>query len=229
MSPSPAASADDQRPALSRVLVVEDDIPTWHRMRHILLACGATTDRIYHAPTLREAWRISALRGLSLVLVDVGLPDGNGIDLIAELHHSHPLVPCVVVSGWSAQETIVAALRAGAAGYLLKEREDVEIEYSLRSIDRGGAPIDPFVAKRILQLVGVAAAAAGDISGPPLSSREQEILKRVAQGLSNGEIADLLSLSRLTVESHTRNIYRKLAVKSRTAAVHHARQHGWLT
>jgi DNA-binding NarL/FixJ family response regulator len=228
MSPCAAAGPDEQRPAFSRVLVVEDDIPTWQRLRRVLLSCGATADQTAHAPTLSEGKRLSALDDLSLVLVDVGLPDGNGIDLIAELHHSHPLLPCVVVSSWSAQETIVAALRAGAAGYLLKEREDIEIEYSLRSIDRGGAPIDPFVAKRILQLLAVASDTAGSVPGPSLSSRERDILKRVDQGLSNGEIADQLSLSRLTVESHTRNIYRKLAVKSRTAAVHHARQHGWL-
>ena len=118
-----------------------------------------------------------------------------------------------------------------------KEREDLEIALSLRSIARGGAPIDPFIAKRILALVAKTPATAPTPSAPmpievppeaQLSQREQEVLRMVAQGLSNREIANAMSLSHLTVESHTKNIYRKLAVGSRTEAVYRARHLGWL-
>ncbi len=218
-------------PSLGRVLVVEDNTPMWHRLSRILRSCGVLESDMRHAPTLAQARGLLAQWPATLALVDIGLPDGNGADWIAQVQASHPQLPCVVVSAWGAPDTILGALRAGAVGYLLKEASDDEMGHSLRSIERGGAPIDPFVAKRILQLIASVAPtlpAAVQATSQPLSPRELEILGGVAQGLSNGEIADSLSLSRLTVESHTRNIYRKLAVGSRTAAVHQARQQGWL-
>jgi DNA-binding NarL/FixJ family response regulator len=211
--------------AFNSVLVLEDDMLMQQRLHRILHGCGAARDAIRNADTLSQARELIDRHAFSLILVDIGLPDGNGIDLIADMRRDHPLLDCVVVSAWSAQTTIVSALRAGAIGYILKEREDAEIEYCLRCIERGGAPIDPFIAKHILQLIGAPASPA---LPQPLSKREQHILLQVSQGLSNGEIAERLSLSKLTVESHTRNIYRKLAVKSRSAAVHQARSHGWL-
>ena len=106
----------------------------------------------------------------------------------------------------------------------------MEVMLSIRSVLRGGAPIDPFIARRILELLP-ASAAPGAASPPPensLSERENEILQLVASGLSNREIAEQLFLSRYTVESHVKRVYRKLAVSSRTGAVREARSRGWL-
>ncbi len=160
--------------------------------------------------------------------IDVQLPDGSGVDFIAWLHTQQPKLPAVIVSSWAEETTILAALRNGAIGYLLKSADDEELAMQLRCLQRGGAVIDPLIARRLLALMPqttTAPAPEGDIH---LSAREVEILQLVARGLTNREIAGSIGLSTLTIESHTRNIYRKLAVGSRTAAVFEAQSLGLL-
>lgn len=227
------------------LLLVEDDPSMQIRMRAILHSLGYTDDAVQVAGSLAQARAVLADEPFALILIDVGLPDGSGIDLIGELHARDPALPILVISAWSTEQIIVGALQRGATGYLLKEREDTEIALSIRSALRGGAPIDPFVARHILGLVALAP----DVSGTPvppsgtgsglaaarmsdvpsaLSPREVEILGLVAKGMTNREIAALLSISSLTVACHIKNIYKKLAVNSRTQAVFEARVSGLL-
>ncbi len=220
----------------SPLLLVEDEPLMQVRLRSILATLGYADDDISVAGSLVQARAVLADQPFALTLIDVGLPDGSGIDLIRELHVRDPALPILVISAWSTEQVIVGALQAGATGYLLKERDDVEIALSIRSALRGGAPIDPFVARYILGLMGAAEVlptGAPDISPagyapPALSPREVEILGLVAKGLTNREMAGLLFLSNLTVACHTKNIYKKLAVNSRTQAVFEARTHGLL-
>ena len=212
------------------MLVVEDEPLLQHRLHGVLSALGYPADALLFAATLAQARSCLAQQPMALVLVDLHLPDGDGRELIAQLRAEDPGVGILVVSAWSSEEAILGALRAGATGYVLKERDDMEVMLSIRSVLRGGAPIDPFIARRILELLP-ASAAPGAASPPPensLSERENEILQLVASGLSNREIAEQLFLSRYTVESHVKRVYRKLAVSSRTGAVHEARSRGWL-
>ncbi len=212
------------------VLVVEDEPLLQHRLHGVLSALGYPADALLFAATLAQARSCLAQQPMALVLVDLHLPDGDGRELIAQLRAEDPGVGILLVSAWSSEEAILGALRAGATGYVLKERDDMEVMLSIRSVLRGGAPIDPFIARRILELLP-ASAAPGAASPPPensLSERENEILQLVASGLSNREIAEQLFLSRYTVESHVKRVYRKLAVSSRTGAVHEARSRGWL-
>ena len=212
------------------VLVVEDEPLLQHRLHGVLSALGYPADALLFAATLAQARSCLAQQPMALVLVDLHLPDGDGRELIAQLRAEDPGVGILVVSAWSSEEAILGALRAGATGYVLKERDDMEVMLSIRSVLRGGAPIDPFIARRILELLP-ASAAPGAASPPPensLSERENEILQLVASGLSNREIAEQLFLSRYTVESRVKRVYRKLAVSSRTGAVHEARSRGWL-
>ena len=212
------------------VLVVEDEPLLQHRLHGVLSALGYPADALLFAATLAQARSCLAQQPMALVLVDLHLPDGDGRELIAQLRAEDPGVGILVVSAWSSEEAMLGALRAGATGYVLKERDDMEVMLSIRSVLRGGAPIDPFIARRILELLP-ASAAPGAASPPPensLSERENEILQLVASGLSNREIAEQLFLSRYTVESHVKRVYRKLAVSSRTGAVHEARSRGWL-
>jgi DNA-binding NarL/FixJ family response regulator len=224
--------------SLCPALVVEDDPVMQRRLCRVLAAAGCAVEQVAIADSVAEAKRLLAERSFGIALVDIGLPDGSGIELVGELQAGHPLVPAVVISAFRADEIILAALRAGAIGYLLKERDDIELELALRSIAQGGAPIDPAIARGILALLTRAQPAAPDTVVAPagqttplemaLSRRETNILELVAQGLSNREMAETLSISRLTVECHTKNIYRKLAVNSRTEAVYTARTRGLL-
>lgn len=222
------------------LLIVDDEPLMQRRLTTILTSLGYSDEALLFAGSLSEARAIRATQPCAIALVDIGLPDGSGIELIREWHEADPALPIVVISTWSTGPTIVGALQAGATGYLLKERDDIEIALSIRSVLRGGAPIDPFVARHILETtVHAAPAAATPASAgllpsrngaPPvrLSRREIEILGIVSKGLTNREISELLSLSRLTVECHIKNIYKKLAVRSRTQAVFEARAHGLL-
>lgn len=204
------------------------------RLRDILSSFGYTEDVLLFAGSLADARALRASQPCAMAFVDIGLPDGSGIDLIREWHQCDPALPILVISTWSTGEIIVSALQAGATGYLLKERDDLEISLSIRSALRGGAPIDPFVARHILATVaGTGASSTGPAakanSGQVrLSQREMEILGFVNKGLTNREISTLLSLSRLTIECHIKNIYKKLAVNSRTQAVFEARAQGLL-
>ena len=214
-------------PALpAPVLVVEDEPLLQQRLRGVLQTLGYTPDALVFATTLSEARACLAEQPMALALVDLQLPDGDGRELIAQLRADDPGLGILVVSAWSSEEAILGALRAGATGYVLKERDDVEVMLSIRSVLRGGAPIDPFIARRILELLPAPSAAPA--LAEALSEREGEILRLVADGLSNREIAEQLFLSRYTVESHVKRVYRKLAVSSRIGAVREARSRGLL-
>ena len=208
------------------VLVVEDEPLLQQRLHGVLLQLGYAPDALVFATTLAEARACLAEQPVALALVDLQLPDGDGRELIAQLRADDPGLGILVVSAWSSEEAILGALRAGATGYVLKERDDVEVMLSIRSVLRGGAPIDPFIARRILELLPAPSAAPA--LAEALSEREGEILRLVADGLSNREIAEQLFLSRYTVESHVKRVYRKLAVSSRIGAVREARSRGLL-
>ncbi len=217
------------------ILLVDDEPPLLARLARILVEIGIAEDSQRSAASIAQAKLRSEGIVPTLALVDLGLPDGNGAELIRWLRERDESLPILVISAWSTEEMILDALRAGATGYVLKERDDLEIALSIRSALRGGAPIDPFIAKRILALTGVhggvahpARAQEGRALRDALTEREFGILEQVARGMSNQEIADSLSLSRLTVETHVKRIYGKLAVHSRTAAVHQARARGLL-
>ena len=219
----------------SGVLLVEDEPHFQERLLKILSDLGCAPETLHVAGTLADARQISQIQAFSLALVDLGLPDGSGIDLIAELRQRpHPL-SILVISAWSTQDKILQALQAGASGYLLKERDDLEVLLSIRSVLRGGAPIDPFIARHILahipQAEGKVANVADseqDKSPDLLTEREAQILTLVADGKSNRNIAEHLYISLYTVECHIKHIYRKLEVSSRINALNQARLRGLL-
>ncbi len=254
---------------LSPALILEDDPALQLRLSHLLCQSGVAEADIYVAGSLAEATSILQLHRISFALIDIALPDGNGIEFIQRLKSEYPQIEGLIISAWGTEDLILAALRAGAIGYLLKEREDDELLSALRSIQRGGSPIDPFIARRILShalnntsptsssltsetsetfahspLHDCSSLSQHDSSqnnssqhdyshhnnqSSRLSGRETEILQYVATGMSNREIAETLNLSRLTIECHIKNIYRKLEVASRTQAIHQARLRGLLS
>lgn len=216
--------------SLSRALIVEDDEPCQRRLLGLMKAIVGEGLAVAIAGSVGEA-KVAARAGIfDIALVDIGLPDGNGVDLIAWMQTWHPRVACLVITAWGDGDTVLAALRAGAIGYLLKDRDDAELSRALQNIQRGGAPIDPFVARRILAVLpGAAPVAKSETTvGEALSEREHQILDLVAHGHNNRRIAELTGLSRFTIEDYTKRIYRKLAVGSRAAAVSEAHVRGLL-
>ena len=154
------------------VLLVDDDPDMLARLGEVLGSVGVAREQLCEAGSLAECQQLvtapeGGLQPMVMALIDLGLPDGNGIDLIGWLRARNPQLPILVVSAWSTEEMILGALRAGANGYVLKERDDLEIALSVRNVLKGGAPIDPFIARRILDLVGRPAGRPATPSQPP--------------------------------------------------------------
>ena len=216
------------------VLIVEDEYVIQCRLKNILKDLGYSDEVLLFANNVREAEYLLQQEPFCLALIDLGLPDGNGISIIEKIHELGSQTLILVVSAWSTQDSLLKAIKAGATGYVLKERDDTEVSLAIRSILRGGAPIDPFIAREILKQISSSEPSSSleqivlDPEQESLTQREKEILSLVAQGLSNREIADELCVSRYTVESHIKHIYRKLSVSKRTNAVSTARHLGIL-
>ena len=160
----------------------------------------------------------------AVLLTDLGLPDGNGIDLIREAAATGSTLP-LVVTVFGDEEHVVEAIRAGALGYLLKSDDEIEASEAVLQVIAGGSPISPSIARYLLDhLRGAAPAPTGDT--PALSERELEILRYIVKGFTYAEIAGLLERSSSTIATHVRRIYKKLAVHSRSEAAYEALQMG---
>lgn len=222
---------------MAPVLIVEDDSVMQQRLRSILLDIGYADDALQFMSSVAEVQSQVDYSQIALALIDLGLPDGHGIQIIESLSRIRTSIPILVISAWRTEAVIMSALQAGATGYILKERDDLELTVSIRNVLKGGAPIDPFIARHILSRIPLQAEAPIELisdteNNEPLSAnltgREHQILNLVASGLSNQEIANQIFLSRHTVETHIRHVYRKLAVTNRTKAVSRARTIGLL-
>ena len=210
------------------VLILEDDALVESRLKEIMIELGYEESMLIFASSLKSAYQRFDEHPISFAMVDLGLPDGSGISLIEKIREQDAGLPILVISAWSTEDMILQAILAGATGYVLKERDDFEIALSIRSLLRGGAPIDPFIAQKILAQLGVKKISIAGTEQSILTERELEILNWVAQGLSNKEIALRLNISRYTIESHIKHIYRKLSVTTRTKAINAARDLGIL-
>lgn len=171
---------------------------------------------ISEASTIAQARKIISLHSFDLALIDIRIPDGNGIDLIPVLRHANPNICCVISTIFDDDESILRALQVGADGYLLKDQPETRLREHLARILCGEPPLSPRVALRIL----------GHFRRPPtpqkqetrLSDREKEILTLVAKGLNRAEVATACNIGIRTVASHIGTIYRKLDITSRPEA-----------
>ena len=211
------------------VLILEDDALMQQRTEKLLLELGYSSNHFLYAQSIKEAKKLISENNVGFALIDLGLPDGSGIEIIEYLRNVSN-APILVISTCNTQESILHTIQKGATGYFLKEREDFEILLSIRSAIRGGAPIDPFIAQQILKKISFESIENTSSSNQNelLSKRENEILNLVAQGMSNREISKSLFLSKHTIECHIKNIYRKLSVNNRSKAIHTARNLGLL-
>jgi DNA-binding NarL/FixJ family response regulator len=210
-----------------RVFVVEDHAATRGR----LMAAIDSDPRLVavgEADTIAGAllW-FATHHDVDAALVDLDLPDGNGVDLIASIARSHPDVGVLVITVFGDEKHVVPAIEAGATGYLLKDRDETHVTASICEVLQGGSPISPSIARLLLNRFrthrDVHAPIAGRVT---LTAREEEVLTMVVKGYSYQEIASSMGLSIHTITSHIQHIYRKLAVRSRGEAVFEAIQLG---
>lgn len=211
-----------------KVALIEDDPEFLHRFAGIIEA----------APSLALAGSASTMAaGLALVqsrcadvyLVDLGLPDGSGMDIIRYGAEHHPEANMMVVTVFGDDNHVFSSLEAGATGYLLKDALPDEMVSCIEDLHAGGSPVNPVIARRLLRRFRPEPPVAAGKATTPLSERETEILVMIAKGLSFTEIGDYLQISPHTVTSHVRKIYKKLSVHSRTEAVFEAQQLGLIS
>lgn len=165
-----------------------------------------------------------------VVLMDIALPGMNGIEATRQIKLTHPEVAVLVLSAYDDDEYVFGLLDAGAAGYLLKRVNDVELVKAIISIYQGESVLDPSLIKKVIERSRGQEnpARSSAKQGVRFTARQKEIVRLAAKGLSNKAIADRLYISRRTVESDLRTIFNKLNVGSRTEAVIKAVQKGWL-
>jgi DNA-binding NarL/FixJ family response regulator len=168
-----------------------------------------------------------------VLLTDLGLPDGNGIDLLRHLATTQPACEVIVVSVFGDEDTVLSCVEAGAVGYIHKDATPADVAQTILDVKGGASPISPMIARKVLDRVRQTAApraqALDALNADLLSPREAEVLELIARGLSYAEIAQLKGVTMHTVQTHIKNLYGKLAVHSRSEAVFEAGRMGLLS
>jgi DNA-binding NarL/FixJ family response regulator len=169
------------------------------------------------------------------MLVDLGLPDRSGIEVIERCCRMQPACAVMVLTMFGDENNMLRAFEAGARGYLLKDGTEEDLAAHIRALHAGGSPMSPIIARQLLTRWHAAERArpnamAGSTAriAEPLSQRESQVLDLISRGFTYAEIAVQLKVSITTVQTHVRNIYGKLGVHSKTEAVFEARQSGLL-
>lgn len=210
------------------VLLVEDDAPTRERLARII-AAHSHLDLLPTCGNLAQGMEGLCVHTPDVLLTDLGLPDGHGVELIRAARHKDVRIEIMVISVFGDERNVINAIEAGATGYLLKDGDSRYIGESILELMAGGSPISPAIARHLLKrfsTVPKVATPRDNESTPHLTKRETDVLNGVAKGLTYLEIAEVLSMSLHTVTSHIKNIYRKLEVRSRSEAVFEALQLG---
>lgn len=206
-------------------LIVED-IPETGEWLQALLERAFTGVAVKVCPTCAATRQFVKTNPVSLALVDINLPDGNGLDLIGCILKTSPNAYIITSTIFDDDEHIITALRNGAHGYLLKDSSEQVFIQKLRGILTGDPPLSPSIARRILQCFSqptnkpatATPSNAETSDATSLSQRERDVLVLVAKGLSRKEVAELLGLSGNTVARYIRDVYQKLNISSRAEA-----------
>ncbi len=211
---------------MRRIAMIEDDPDV----------VELVTKQIENAPDMEMAWIASNFSeglaaidqgGFDVLLCDLGLPDGNGIDLIVQCKQVAPQVDVIVMTSFAEQSKILRTLRAGARSYILKDESLEDCTSAIRETISGGSAISPAIARQLVKLVQQDNPQTSSDEGH-LTKRELEILNFLARGFSVPELSEILKLSKNTIATHVKSIYKKLAVNSRTQAVYEASSRGFI-
>ncbi len=204
-----------------RIVLIEDDPHVRTGIREVLARCPNRYEWVGEASTVVDARVLCADTRPDVILLDLGLPDGGGADLLRELRARKIDALALVLTIFDDDSHVFDALSAGAVGYLLKDDIPARLSSSLDDLVAGGAPMSPSIARRIL----------ATFATPPsttmlLTPREREVIEHLARGLTYDEIGTSLGISTNTVRTFIRSIYEKLHVCSKTEAVFEAMRLG---
>jgi DNA-binding NarL/FixJ family response regulator len=212
---------------MNHILLLED-IPEIRAWLKALVKQVFANAQITEASRVQDALALVNTQRFTLALLDLGLPDGSGVDVIAALREKQPEVQSVIVTIHDDDEHLFPALQAGAFGYLLKEQSRELLVEQLQRMSQGEPPLSPSIARKVIAYF------AAQVKKPPspllhevsLTDRETEVLLRVAKGFTLPEIGVQLGLSRHTIADYVKQIYRKLNVSSRAEAALEAQRLG---
>ena len=212
-----------------RVLTVEDDPVFQTVLAQVFHRLGSDWNLISaDNATSAIQWIDDTTNSPSLILVDIGLPDDNGITVITSAKKRFPSVPILVISVISDENTLLSAIRAGAVGYLLKAESLESIAHSLEEVLAGNYPISPSLARHLFKLAGGLGEPKTPLHDVRITPRERELLKLLSQGMSYIECAKKMNVALSTVQTYVRSLYQKLEVNKLTQAVIKARNIGEL-
>ena len=221
-----------------RVLVVEDDTA----MRDFFVAsvsrcAGLQLVGAVGSVAEARAWLDDDDHMVDVLLTDLGLPDGSGLEVIRHATRLHPRCEPLVISLFGDEDNVLASIEAGALGYIHKDSAPDDIAQTILEMKNGASPISPMIARKVLAKYTSSRSrpvepapeqVRGNAEAPLLSPREQEVLTLIARGFSYAEIARLQSVSVHTVQTHIKNLYSKLSVHSKNEAVFEASRLGLL-
>lgn len=214
---------------MKTILLLEDlpEIRAWMRNLVLQVFPGST---ISESARVHDAIELVGAVKFDLALIDLGLPDGSGVDVVTRLRDVQPESQSVVVTIHDDDEHLFPALQAGAFGYILKEQARELITEQLQRISQGEPPLSPSIARRVMAYFSAKAKpqapSANAMPHVNLTDRESEVLLRVAKGYTLPEIGVQLGLSRHTIADYVKQIYRKLNVSSRAEAALEAQRLG---
>ena len=207
-----------------RVLIVDDHTLFRQGIRQ-MLRMEDDIEVVGEAATGREALDRARALMPDVILMDVKMPDMDGVEATRILHQEMPHAGILFCSMYEDDEFVFAGLRAGARGYILKESDTETMLRAIRAVAHGEALLDALIANKVLRQFGAGAPTTASLHDD-LTEREQQVLALVGKGHTNGEIADLLVISEKTVKNHISNIFSKLHIRDRTQAVLYAIRKG---
>jgi len=208
-----------------RVLLVDDHVVVRKGMR-ALLEREPGIEVVGEAEDGQQAIHAAERLRPDVILMDLEMPHLGGVEATRQITTSRPESRILVLTSHAAEEDVFPALKAGAMGYLLKHSAPEDVLQAIRQVHRGESVLHPTIARMVLQELHRPAESSRPSTSEPLSERELEVLRLLARGMSNKEIAEMLVVSEPTVRSHVSSILRKLQVASRTQAALYALREG---
>lgn len=209
----------------TRVLIADDHTIVRSGL-HLLLESESDLEVVGEATDGLEALELAEQLQPDIVIMDIGMPELNGIEATREIKAKHPDVEVLILTMHRSDEYFFQVLEAGASGYVLKGAETTDLLGAVRAVARGDVFLYPSVARQLVRKF-LSQSDADPPGGPNLTKREREILKLLAEGYTTKEIADQLVVSPSTVHSHRTNLMQKLNLSKRHELVQYAREHGF--